>query len=175
MTVEIEAASRSRSVRVARAGQGYDVTVDGRPLTVDAVRIGQLAWSLLVGPAGAGHGGGRSYDVGVLERAAGALTVYVNGRAVPVAVGGRRGGRRRAEPAGDATTGPQVVAAPMPGRVVKVLVKPGEAVGARQGLVVVEAMKMENELRASRAGTVREVRVVEGASVEANTVLVVVE
>jgi biotin carboxyl carrier protein len=61
----------------------------------------------------------------------------------------------------------------MPGRIVKVLVKPEEVVAARQALVVVEAMKMENELRAPRAGTVAEVRVTEGASVEANTVLVV--
>jgi biotin carboxyl carrier protein len=61
----------------------------------------------------------------------------------------------------------------MPGRVVKVLVAVGDAVAARQGLVVVEAMKMENELRAPRAGRVSEVRVREGAPVEANTVLIV--
>jgi len=61
----------------------------------------------------------------------------------------------------------------MPGRVVRVLVAPGDAVEARQAVVVVEAMKMENELRAPRAGIVAEVRVAEGASVEANTVLVV--
>jgi biotin carboxyl carrier protein len=62
----------------------------------------------------------------------------------------------------------------MPGRIVKVLVKPGEAVAARQGLVVVEAMKMENELRAPGPGTVTDVKVTEGASVEANAVLVVI-
>jgi biotin carboxyl carrier protein len=62
----------------------------------------------------------------------------------------------------------------MPGRVVRVLVTPGAAVAARQGLVVVEAMKMENELRAPRAGTVAEIRVREGAPVEANAVLVVI-
>jgi biotin carboxyl carrier protein len=63
----------------------------------------------------------------------------------------------------------------MPGRVVKLLVAPGTVVEARQGIVVVEAMKMENELRAPRAGVVREVRVAEGASVEAQAVLVVIE
>ena len=63
----------------------------------------------------------------------------------------------------------------MPGRVTKVLVKVGDLVVARQGLVVVEAMKMENELRASRAGVVTEVRATEGALVEANAVLIVVE
>ena len=76
---------------------------------------------------------------------------------------------------GASGTGPQRVAAPMPGKIVKVLVQPGDAVEARQGLVVVEAMKMENELRAQRPGTVTDVRVQEGMSVEAGTVLVVVE
>jgi biotin carboxyl carrier protein len=58
--------------------------------------------------------------------------------------------------------------------VVKVLVTPGAAVVARQGLVLIEAMKMENELRAPRAGTVAEVRVREGMPVDANAVLVVI-
>jgi biotin carboxyl carrier protein len=62
----------------------------------------------------------------------------------------------------------------MPGKVVKVLVKPGDEVTARQGLVVIEAMKMENELRASRAGRVLEVHVDDGALVEAGRLLVVV-
>ena len=69
----------------------------------------------------------------------------------------------------------QRVNAPMPGKVVRVLVSRGDAVKARQGLVVVEAMKMENELRAARDGRVREVFVSEGQSVDAGTPLVVVE
>ncbi|MBM3819090.1 MAG: acetyl-CoA carboxylase biotin carboxyl carrier protein subunit [Acidimicrobiia bacterium] len=63
----------------------------------------------------------------------------------------------------------------MPGRIVKVLVTPGDAVAARQGLVVVEAMKMENELRSPKAGTVTDVRVTQGQLVDARAVLVVVE
>jgi biotin carboxyl carrier protein len=63
----------------------------------------------------------------------------------------------------------------MPGRIVKVLVKPGDHVAARQGLIIVEAMKMENELRAPGPGTVTEVKVAQGASVEANAVLIVME
>jgi biotin carboxyl carrier protein len=86
-------------------------------------------------------------------------------------VAGRFG--RRGSSAEQGTSGPRRIVAPMPGRVVKVLVRPGDMVDARQGLVVVEAMKMENELRAPGAGTVTEVKVTEGASVEANTVLVV--
>jgi biotin carboxyl carrier protein len=63
----------------------------------------------------------------------------------------------------------------MPGKVVKLLVKPGDQVAARQGVIVVEAMKMENELRSPKAGVVREVKTNEGASVEAGAVLVVIE
>jgi biotin carboxyl carrier protein len=63
----------------------------------------------------------------------------------------------------------------MPGKIVRLLVAVGDQVAARQGLVVVEAMKMENELRASRDGRVKEVHVVEGAAVEAGRLLVVVE
>jgi biotin carboxyl carrier protein len=63
----------------------------------------------------------------------------------------------------------------MPGKVVRVLVTPGAAVKARQGLVVVEAMKMENEVRALGDGYVREVLAVEGQSVDAGAPLVIVD
>ena len=63
----------------------------------------------------------------------------------------------------------------MPGKIVKVLVRPGDAVAARQGVVIVEAMKMENELRSQNSGTVSDVRVKEGDSVEAGAILVIVE
>ena len=81
--------------------------------------------------------------------------MHVNGQAVPVL------DRRSARASGalDAVasapgTGPRSIVSPMPGRIVKVLVKAGDTVAAHQGLVVVEAMKMENELRAPRAGRV---------------------
>jgi biotin carboxyl carrier protein len=74
-----------------------------------------------------------------------------------------------------AAAGPAIVRSPMPGRLVKVLVKTGDRVTAGQPVVVVEAMKMENELRAPRAGTVREVRAPEGAAVESGQDLVVVD
>ncbi len=78
---------------------------------------------------------------------------------------------RPAEPA----QGPQDVAATMPGRVVRVMVTPGDRVTADQPVVVVEAMKMENEMRAPKDGLVREVRVAEGATIEAGTVLMVID
>jgi pyruvate carboxylase subunit B len=72
-------------------------------------------------------------------------------------------------------TGPAPLVAPMPGLVVRVTVEPGQSVSAGQGLVVVEAMKMENELRSPAAGTVKSVRVTPGTAVEKGAVLVELE
>jgi acetyl/propionyl-CoA carboxylase alpha subunit len=70
------------------------------------------------------------------------------------------------------SAGPASLVAPMPGLIVRVNVSPGDAVQAGQGLVVMEAMKMENELRAPAAGTVKTVMVEPGKAVEKGTVLV---
>ncbi|HXI19820.1 MAG TPA: biotin/lipoyl-containing protein [Gemmatimonadales bacterium] len=78
---------------------------------------------------------------------------------------------RRLTGAGTGATGPAQLKAPMPGLVVRVLVTPGQVVAPGQGLVVLEAMKMENELRATVAGTVAAVGVVPGAAVEKGQVL----
>jgi biotin carboxyl carrier protein len=119
--------------------------------------------------------GTRSVDISFEPGRDGELVVRVDGEPVRLAVPEPRPRvGRRGHDAG-AAGGPAAVSAPMPGRVVKVLVSPGESVAARQPVVVVEAMKMENELRAPRAGTVREIRAAEGASVEAGAVLVVLE
>ena len=91
-----------------------------------------------------------------------------------VAVNTRRTGRGAAD-AGGAAHGEQRVIAPMPGRVVRVLVSVGDAVEARQPVAVVEAMKMENELRSPKSGHVKEVAVSAGTSVEAGRVLVVID
>lgn len=74
-----------------------------------------------------------------------------------------------------APTGPAPVLAPMPGLIVRVNVRPGDVVEAGQGVIVMEAMKMENELRATSAGTVKRVEVVPGTAVEKGTLLVALE
>lgn len=81
----------------------------------------------------------------------------------------------RALTASSVSLGPAPVLAPMPGLIVRVDVSPGDVVAAGQGLVVMEAMKMENELRATSAGTVRAVRASAGQAVEKGAVLVELE
>ena len=102
------------------------------------------------------------------------MLVRIDGRTVTAVINGRRTGRATAD-GGAHAHGEQAVLAPMPGRVVRVLVSRGEAVAARQPVVVIEAMKMENELRSPKEGRVKDVTVSAGASVEAGRVLVVIE
>jgi acetyl/propionyl-CoA carboxylase alpha subunit len=113
--------------------------------------------------------GARSFRV--LRGAGG--EVSVNGRTWRMEVFDPR--NRRAAAGAGARLGRQEVRAPMPGKVVRVLVEPGAPVSAGQGLVVVEAMKMQNEMKSPTAGTVREVRVRAEATVAAGEVLVVIE
>ena len=119
------------------------------------------------------NGAPASVEVALTPNGApGQLAVHVGTDTVQAGVNGRRW-RRRDEHAGHAA-GPQRVVAPMPGKVVRVLVGVGQPVSARQPLVVVEAMKMENELRAAAAGVVSQIAVAEGQSVEAGGLLVVI-
>ena len=169
MQYEIEVGGRTRQVTVARIGGTLAVTLDGRTWQVDAARIDPQTLSLVVDTVWR-----KSYDVVATTDAATAhLTVYVDDMPVAVAMNGRRHKGRK--DGGAAVSGPQRVVAPMPGKVVRVLVHAGDAVRARQPLVVVEAMKMENELRAGRDGIVADIHAQEGASVEAGALLVVIQ
>lgn len=168
MRYEVEINGRRRRVDVNGAGSSFDVAVDGRSFRVDVARIDAHTLSLLVG-------GARSYEVTVAPDPTSArLAVQVGTTPFVVALDGRGPVGRREDEAHPGT-GPQRILAPMPGKVVRVLVGPGQTVRARQALVVVEAMKMENELRAGRDGTVVEIHARAGASIEAGGLLVVIE
>jgi biotin carboxyl carrier protein len=167
MQYEIEIGGRTRQVNVARTDDGFAVMLDGRSLRVDAARIDAHTLSLIVD-------GKYTYEVTVTpDPATGQFVARVGSTPIPVGVNARR--RRGRKDEGAAGAGPQRVIAPMPGKVVRVLVNAGDAVRARQPLVVVEAMKMENELRAGRDGTVADVHAREGMPVDAGTLLVVIQ
>jgi len=145
----------------------WSVTVDSRVVKVDLAALPDLqevepgVYSLVQD--------GQSYEIRVAH-VNGAHQVDVAGRRLIVdATDPHRGApRRRSE-------GPQNIAAAMPGKVIRVLVKEGDAVESGQGLVVVEAMKMQNEVRAPRAGRVIAVAATAGATVAAGEALVTIE
>jgi biotin carboxyl carrier protein len=168
MTFDVDVAGRVRRVRVeAAGGNRFTIAVDGQLHVVDAVRLDGTGMSLLFGD------GGRSVEAQIVPGAApGEKLVWLDGVTAAATIDGRRA-RRGAGAQRD--NGDRRISAPMPGRVVRVLVGPGDEVEAHQPVLVIEAMKMENELRAPRAGRVRDVAVEQGASVEAGRVLVVIE
>jgi biotin carboxyl carrier protein len=165
---EVDVNGRRVLVVIHRQNNRLVVTVDGREAPVDAVRVDAHTWSLLVGTS--------SFEVTLAPGAdTGRLSVGVGPVPVAVALSGRkRWGRKDDSGAASGGNGPDHLVAVMAGKVVRVLAKVGEGVRARQAIVVIEAMKMENELRAARDGVVKEVRVREGQSVDAGTTLVVV-
>jgi biotin carboxyl carrier protein len=197
MIFDVAVGDRVRTVRVVRKDGLLHVTLDGHQHVIDARRMSDTALSLLMQngqgdlpvqsidasfavPALAqGLGGPLRQGFGAQE-GGGDFDVHIAGHTVAVQV--RRSTWRTRHGASSALrtsqpgkSGPQRITSPMPGKIVRVLVKTGDQVKAKQGLVVVEAMKMENELRAARDGRVRELSVMEGQSVDAGAVLLTVD
>lgn len=171
MIIEVEIDGRTRVVTVERASAGtntFKVSWDGQTRVVDAVRVESDTLSLILSDAGhASHEVG--FSPGLLPAE---LNVYLHTGTVTATVNGRRLRRGGGVSAG---AGEHRVIAPMPGKVLRVLVAPGDEVTARQPLVVIEAMKMENELSSPKPGRIKDVVVTVGQSVEAGRLLVVVE
>ena len=166
MIFEVEIDGRMRLVSIESVAERFRVTVDDDRHEVSVV-LTDLGLSLVYVDTG------RSVDVAVTEQSGGQWFVQLPHVSMTAVIDGRR--YERGGTADAAGAGEQKVVAPMPGRVVRLLVQPGDEVVTRQGLVVVEAMKMENELGSPKAGRVKLVAVTEGMSVEAGRLLVVVE
>jgi acetyl/propionyl-CoA carboxylase alpha subunit len=142
----------------------WRIAIDGREHVVDSRQTGPGIFSLLIDHA--------AVELGVTSRGD-EFQVVVGGRAHRLRLLDERALRRRERTtAGD---GAKDIRAAMPGKVVAVLVEPGAAVERGQGILVLEAMKMENEIAAPRAGTVAEIRVKPGQAVEAGELLARIE
>jgi biotin carboxyl carrier protein len=141
------------------------IQIGGQPIKANCEEIAPGVYSILLS--------GKTYEVCVSKRPAdlaGVSNLYV------VTVGQRQYSVELSDPrrwgrAGSSidTDGPQEIVAPMPGKVVKILVTEGEEVHRDQGLLVMEAMKMQNEMRAARDGRIERVYVKEGSGVESGT------
>lgn len=165
MKYEAEIGGKLRTVQLTEHDARFYVEIDGRSLEGEALRPEPGVFSLRVGD--------RVVEAFV-SRIAGSESYRVDlcGHVLDVTVVDRK---HRHVSAGSGIEGVQTLAAPMPGRVVDVLVAAGDAVHAGQGVVVVEAMKMQNEVRSPKDGVVKELRVAAGDTVNAGQVLVVVE
>ena len=153
-------------VEVTGADGHYRVVIGDQEWQVDARLSAQGICSLLID--------GVSYVADVADRA-GAFLVEVGGESYAIDIEEETRHIIRTRGGAAAGNGGHTVRAPMPGRITHVPVRAGDVVAPGDTLVVVEAMKMENELRATVAGTVREVRVQAGQPVNAGDVLVVIE
>jgi biotin carboxyl carrier protein len=155
-TVEIEEVGKSL----------YRVAVDGSEFLVDGKKTGFTNYSLIVD--------NRSFEVEV-DVTEDEYRVLVDGRNYHIDLVDERRVRVGGFQAGIQLQGRQNVSVPMPGKIIAVLVSEGDTVEKGQGLVIVEAMKMENEVRCPINGEVKEVKVKTGDAVEAGAVLAVVE
>jgi biotin carboxyl carrier protein len=164
MKLTIELGGSKRTVDLARVNGPVSFLIDGVPVEADAVEIATGLYSILIG--------GESFEVRV-EPMQASLRVYVAGQEYSVTFHDpRRWRRKRGET--PESQGRQQVLAPMPGKIARVLIKAGETIEAGQGLVVVEAMKMQNEVRSPKSGLIERILVSEGQSVNAGEVLAIV-
>lgn len=165
MKVEIEIAGRTRIVEWNRAGGRWHWALDGRPLEADAAEISPGLFSILLD--------GQSLEVSV-EQNGEMLRVLADQEEYSAAIRDPRQWRRNRGGAAEAS-GRQRVLAPMPGKIVRVLAQLGDAVEAGQGILVVEAMKMQNEIRSPKSGTIERLLVAEGQAVNAGELLAIVQ
>ncbi len=149
--------------------EGNPPEVDGRPVAAETRLLSPGVLSLIVALA---DGTTRSFRC-IADSSAEGDAVVLDGQRFAYEMADPRSLRGTSSASAD--TGPRPLKAPMPGRVVRVLVANGEAVSAGQGLVVIEAMKMQNELKAPKAGVVARLSAAVGETVGAGATLLVVE
>lgn len=166
MKYEVQLAGKTRVVELARQNGAWKISLDGNALEVNAVEVAPNTFSILLN--------GESHQIRIAPHSDGSLALHTGLAEYQAEVTdprswrGRRHGPLEAE-------GRQQIAAPMPGKVVRLLVKQGDTVEAGQGLLVVEAMKMQNEIRSPKSGKVEKLFVDEGQAVNAGEVLLLVE
>lgn len=164
MRTRVKIRGKEKVIETSVADGRRRLTVDGRPLDADLAAISPGLYSILLA--------GSSFEAYVRDNPGGDVVVLIDGEEFLCRVEDPREWRH----AGAAleAEGRQHVRASMPGKVVRLLVKAGQAVGAGQGLVVIEAMKMQNEVRAPKSGTIESLLVTEGQAVNGGEILAIV-
>ena len=164
MTYDIAIDGKSYRLDLNHAEGRWSCRVDGSEVEVDAVLVRPNVLSLRIG--------NKAYEV-KCERVGSDVQIWVGSRRFSAEVRDPRSLRGRVRAADD--QGPKKLSAPMPGKVVRVLLRQGDEVETGTGVLVVEAMKMQNEVKSPKKGTIQKILVSEGTAVNAGDVLAIVE
>jgi biotin carboxyl carrier protein len=165
MIYEVTIAEKTFRVELVRSGEEWKCRLDGRDVPVDVVSAQDGVLSLLLD--------GKSYEV-KQETVGAEANVVVGQKRFSASVRDPRSFRSRRR-AGASEQGVMKIKAPMPGKVVRILAAVGTQVESGQSVIVIEAMKMQNELKAPKNGVVKKINVAEGAAVDAGQSLAEVE
>jgi Biotin carboxyl carrier protein len=163
---EVLLAGKTRVVELTRQNDAWKISLDGNTLDANAVEVAPNIFSVLLS--------GDSHQIRIAPRPDGTLTLHTGLAEYHAEVSDPRSWRGRRQGAVEAE-GRQQITAPMPGKVVRLLVKQGDSVEAGQGLLVIEAMKMQNEIRSPKSGKIEKIFAQEGQPVNAGEVLLWVE
>lgn len=153
--------------------QTFEVELSAGGVAVNGESLAAELWAVPDSPVHRIDIGGRSHALHATSGTAGEWDIHLDGERFIVKVENERTRAIRAlTGAGTSSSAPKPVRAPMPGLVVRIAVAPGDTVAPGQGVLIMEAMKMENELKSDAGGTVRNVLVTAGQAVEKGTVLI---
>jgi len=165
VTTEVELNGRKHRLTIRAVDGGYRIELNGQPYRANVSSLQPNVLSVLVE--------GKSHRI-VFDPRPGGSAIVLDERRLPYRITDPRSlGSRADVDAND--TGARSITASMPGRVIRILVQVGDRIEAQQGLIVVEAMKMQNELKAPRGGTVTRVVAAVGATVQTGELLLVIE
>ena len=164
MKLEVQIEGRAHLVELVQTRDLSRWFADGQSFAADAVEVSPAVYSVLLD--------GEAFEVRI-DKVGAELRATVSGREHKIAIRDPREWKKNRGGAAEAE-GRQQVVAPMPGKVVRVLVTIGDQVQAGQGLMVVEAMKMQNEIRTPKSGKIERLSVREGQTVNAGEVVAVV-
>ena len=166
MTYDVVVDGKTHQVELTRGDQLWLCKVDGQEIDVDAALTARDILSVLVG--------GKAYEIKRERSLQGELHMVIGSARYAVDVQDPRSLRTRRAVAG-LEAGPQKLKAPMPGKIVRIMVSEKEQVKTGQGLIVMEAMKMQNEMKSPKDGKVQKILTAEGSTVNAGDTLAIVE
>ncbi len=166
MTYDIIVDGKTHHVEVTRGEKLWSCRVDGQEMEVDAALTARDVLSVLIG--------GKAYEIKRERSLQGDVHMVIGSARYAVDVQDPRSLKTRRAVAGS-DSGPQKIKAAMPGKIVRILVAEKEGVKAGQGVIVMEAMKMQNEMKSPKDGRVQKILTAEGSTVNAGDTLAIID